>query len=127
MAWIVNPPATPAPIKPRMYTRALTFKFFIQYSFVCLYATIIAFGELLVNRPKSSNKVVLSRNHEINISATKGKIMLATLLQRLAKKFPSSDYQSRLDQYITNRNPQSTADVEHWERRYFEDQRRGIV
>jgi hypothetical protein len=47
---------------------ALTFRF-IQYSFVCLYATIIAFGELLVNHPKSSAKVVLSINHEINIHA----------------------------------------------------------
>jgi len=46
---------------------------FIQYSFVCLYATIIAFDELSVNQSKSSIKVVLSRNHEINISATKGK------------------------------------------------------
>jgi hypothetical protein len=53
--------------------------------------------------------------------------MLANLLERLAEMFPGSDYQSRLEQYIVNRNPQSTADVEHWERRYFEDQRRGIV
>jgi hypothetical protein len=53
--------------------------------------------------------------------------MLANLLERLAEMFPGSDYQSKLEQYIANRNPQSTADVEHWERRYFEDQRRGIV
>jgi len=92
-----------------------------------LYATIIAFGELLVNHPKSSTKVVLSRNHEINITATKGKNMLEKLLKRLAEIFPGSDYQSRLEQYIANRHPQSTADVEHWERRYFEDQRRGLV
>jgi hypothetical protein len=53
--------------------------------------------------------------------------MLANLLQRLGQLFPGNNYQSRLEQYIVNRHPQSTADVEHWERRYFEDQRRGLV
>ena len=53
--------------------------------------------------------------------------MLANLLQRLGQLFPGNDYQSRLEQYIVNRHPQCTADVEHWERRYFEDQRRGLV
>jgi hypothetical protein len=53
--------------------------------------------------------------------------MLANLLQRLGQLFPGSNYQSKLEQYIVNRHPQSTADVEHWERRYFEDQRRGLV
>ena len=53
--------------------------------------------------------------------------MLEKLLERLFQMFPSSDYQSRLDRYIASRNPQSTADVEHWERRYFEDQQRGLV
>lgn len=53
--------------------------------------------------------------------------MLANLLKRLEKMFPGNNYQSRLEQYIVNRHPQSTADVEHWERRYFEDQRRGLV
>jgi precorrin isomerase len=48
--------------------------------------------------------------------------MLEKLLKHLATMFPGSDYQSRLEQYIANRHPQSTADVEHWERRYFEDQ-----
>jgi hypothetical protein len=91
------------------------------------YVHIIAFGELLVNHPKSSTKVVLSINHEINNSTTKGKIMLETLLERLAEMFPKSDYQSRLEQYIASRNPKSTADVEHWERQYFQDQQRGLV
>ena len=53
--------------------------------------------------------------------------MLEKLLKRLAQIFPSSNYQSRLDQYITNRHPQSTADVEYWERQYLQDQQRGIV
>ena len=58
---------------------------------------------------------------------TEEKIMLANLLERLAEMFPGSDYQSRLEQYIASRNPQSAADVEHWERQYFQDQQRGIV
>ena len=53
--------------------------------------------------------------------------MLANLLERLARMFPGNDYQSRLEQYIVNRHPQSTADVEHWERQYFQEQQRGII
>ena len=53
--------------------------------------------------------------------------MLETLLERLAELFPDSDYQSRLERYIASRNPQTAADVEHWERQYFQDQRRGII
>ena len=53
--------------------------------------------------------------------------MLVTLLQRLARMFHNNDYQSRLEQYITSRNPQSTADVEHWERQYHYDQHRQSI
>jgi TPP-dependent 2-oxoacid decarboxylase len=93
-----------------------------------LYATIIAFDELLVNQSKSSTKVVLSRNHEINIMTnTEEKIMLANLLERLAEMFPGSDYQSRLEQYIATRHPQNTADVEMLERQYYQDRQRGLI
>jgi hypothetical protein len=53
--------------------------------------------------------------------------MLANLLKRLGELFPGSDYQSRLEQYIASRHPQCTADVEYWERQYYQDQQRGIV
>ena len=53
--------------------------------------------------------------------------MLETLLERLAELFPESDYQSRLERYIANRNPQSAADVEHWERQYFQEQQKGFL
>ena len=53
--------------------------------------------------------------------------MLEKLLKRLGEMFPGSDYQSRLEQYIASHHPQGTADVEHWERRYFEDKQRGVV
>jgi hypothetical protein len=49
------------------------------------------------------------------------------LVEHLAEMFPGSDYQSRLERYIATRNPQSAADVEHWERQYFRDQERGLV
>ena len=53
--------------------------------------------------------------------------MLANLLKRLARMFPSSDYQSKLEQYIATRQPQNTADVEMLERQYYQNQQRGIV
>ena len=53
--------------------------------------------------------------------------MLANLLQRLIQMFPGSDYQSRLEQYIASRHPQCTADVEYWERQYFQDQQKGLI
>ena len=40
------------------------------------------------------------------------------LLERLAEMFPAQSYQSRLDQYITSRHPQSVADVEHFVKQY---------
>ena len=83
----------------------------------------------MVNHPKNNAKVLLSRNHEINISTNhEEKIVLANLLERLAEIFPGSDYQSRMENYIANRRPQNAADVEHLQRQYqYEQQRQGIV
>jgi hypothetical protein len=54
--------------------------------------------------------------------------MLAKLLERLAQIFPGSDYQSRMENYIANRQPQNAADVEHLQRQYqYEQQRQGIL
>ena len=54
--------------------------------------------------------------------------MLEKLLKRLAETFPGNNYQSRLEQYIANRNPQTAADVEHWERQYhYEQHRQGVI
>ena len=63
----------------------------------------------------------------ISVETLIRKNMLTTLLERLAEMFPDSDYQSRLDRYIASKNPQNAADVEHWERKYFQDQERGLV
>ena len=40
-----------------------------------------------------------------------------SLLQRLAEMFPAT-YQSRMEQYIMSKNPQSAADVEYWSIEY---------
>jgi hypothetical protein len=43
--------------------------------------------------------------------------MLA-LLERLAEMFPRAGYQSRLEQYITSKNPTNAAEVDYWQRQY---------
>ena len=54
--------------------------------------------------------------------------MLATLLERLAEIFPGNSYQSRMENYIANRNPQNAADIEHLQRQYqYEQQRQGVI
>jgi hypothetical protein len=64
----------------------------------------------------------------ISINTDKENYMLANLLERLAEMFPGSDYQSRMENYIANRNPQNAADIEHLQRQYqYDQQRQGIV
>jgi hypothetical protein len=41
--------------------------------------------------------------------------------------FTFESYHSRLERYIVNHNPQTAADVEHWERQYHYEQQRGVV
>jgi len=54
--------------------------------------------------------------------------MLANLLHRLAEIFPGNSYQSRMENYIANRNPQNAADIEHLQRQYqYEQQRQGVI
>ena len=48
--------------------------------------------------------------------------MLANILKRLAEMFPQQDYQSRLEQYISSRYTKSAADVEYFERQYYQKQ-----
>lgn len=48
---------------------------------------------------------------------------IAQLLERLAEMFPKQDYQSRLDKYLSSKNVQSTAELEHWIRQYDANQR----
>jgi hypothetical protein len=48
--------------------------------------------------------------------------LMTQLLERLAEMFPKQDYQSRLEQYIISRHPQSAADVEMFTREYGQRQ-----
>lgn len=53
------------------------------------------------------------------VNTEKEKVMLIIkLLERLAEMFPKQDYQTRLEQYIASRYPQSAADVELFAREY---------
>lgn len=45
--------------------------------------------------------------------------LMTQLLERLTEMFPGQDYQSRLEAFIANRQPQTPADVEHWEREFY--------
>lgn len=50
------------------------------------------------------------------------------LIERLAEMFPGSDYQSRMERYIANRQPQNAADIEHLQRQYqYDQQRQGLI
>lgn len=51
--------------------------------------------------------------------------MLIKFLNRLAEMFPKQAFQTRLEQYILSRYPQSAADVELFCRDYMNQQRRG--
>ena len=53
--------------------------------------------------------------------------MLAKLLLNLKEIFSVENYHSTLERYIVHHNPQTAADVEHWERQYhYEQQRQGM-
>lgn len=43
---------------------------------------------------------------------------MLNILERLAEMFPTQSYQSRLDQYISSRNPTNAAEVEMLIRQY---------
>jgi len=44
--------------------------------------------------------------------------LMTQLLERLAEMFPGQDYQTRLEQFISSKYPQSVGDVEYWQRQY---------
>jgi ArsR family metal-binding transcriptional regulator len=48
---------------------------------------------------------------------------IAKLIERLAEMFPKQNYQTKLDAFLTGKNVQDVADVEHWTREY--DRRQG--
>lgn len=53
--------------------------------------------------------------------------MFIQLVERLAEMFPKQNYQSRLDQYLSTKNIETTADVEHWIRHFDKNHDRNFV
>jgi hypothetical protein len=51
---------------------------------------------------------------------------IINFLERLAEYFPSQDYQSRMDRFINAQHPKTSADVEHWEKQFHAQERRGL-
>ena len=47
--------------------------------------------------------------------------MMQNILEKLAEMFPKQNYQSKVEQYINSKHPQSAADIEHWIRRYDQE------
>jgi hypothetical protein len=43
---------------------------------------------------------------------------MLSIVEKLADMFPAQKYQSRLEQYITSKNPTNAADVDYWQRQY---------
>lgn len=48
---------------------------------------------------------------------------VAKLVERLAEMFPQQNYQSKLDAFLSSKNVQDVADVDHWIREF--DRRQG--
>lgn len=53
--------------------------------------------------------------------------LMTKLLERLTEMFTHQDYQSRLEQYVASRKPQSVVDVEIFEREFMTLQSRGLL
>ena len=53
--------------------------------------------------------------------------LMTQLLGRLAEMFPKQNYQTRLENYLSTKSIQSTADVEYWARQYDKHHERNFV
>jgi hypothetical protein len=53
-------------------------------------------------------------------------MFLSNLLERLAEMFPKQDYQSRLERYISARQPQSTSEVEYLQKQFESQEVKGL-
>ena len=51
---------------------------------------------------------------------------ILNLIERLAEMFPKQNYQSRLDRYISEKNPKSTSDVEKFAEDFERSETRGF-
>jgi hypothetical protein len=52
---------------------------------------------------------------------------MSKLLERLGEMFPKQDYHSRMDRYISSRQPKSTADVENLQKQFEKENHQGLI
>lgn len=53
--------------------------------------------------------------------------MLTTLVDILKNIFPASTHQSRMEQYLLDKNIKTVSDIEHWQRQYETHQHQGLL
>jgi hypothetical protein len=53
-------------------------------------------------------------------------MILYQILERLAEMFPRQDYQSKLDRYISTKNPSGPGEIEQIIREYDQRNQRGF-
>jgi 5S rRNA maturation endonuclease (ribonuclease M5) len=51
--------------------------------------------------------------------------LTAYLVKPIMQRQFSTNYSSEVDRYVTSKNPQTAADVEHWEKEYARKQTQG--
>lgn len=71
---------------------------------------------------------ILVETIRLVVNTERQKIMtrqILLILERLAEMFPGESYQTRLEQYINSRRPTSNADIELWEREYWQRNSQG--
>lgn len=52
---------------------------------------------------------------------------IINMLEKLAEMFPKQDYHTRLDRYVSSKQPKSAADIEHLQRQFETHQNRGLI
>ena len=52
---------------------------------------------------------------------------ISKLIERLGEMFPKQDYHSRMDRYITSKQPKSTADVENLQKQFEQQNHKGLI
>ena len=67
-----------------------------------------------------SYTLLYKERHTMSMSMSK-------LLERLGEMFPKQDYHSRMDRYISSRQPKSTADVENLQKQFEKQNHQGLI
>jgi hypothetical protein len=52
---------------------------------------------------------------------------IINMLEKLAEMFPKQDYHTRLDRYISSKQPKSAVDVEQLQRQFESQNSKGLI